>query len=116
MADDLAGPLKSGRVDGRVVLPIGIGGKADRRVESEVGRHPWHAHRVEWQPALQPQQRVEQHETRRIEHEHGERVGGPVLLACLVDAGRAVKPCLQRAQHRRKEGGLTREHTCHIEA
>ena len=44
--------------------------------------------------ALQPQQRIDQQEASGVEQQHGDRIGDPVLLACLFDAGDPVEPDL----------------------
>ena len=99
-----------------VVLPVGVGDEAHRRVEGEVGRHRRLIGRIERQHALQAQQRVEDEEAADVEEQHGDRVGEPMLLALLVDAADAVERGLDRAQHRRQEGALAVEDARHVAA
>ena len=42
-----------------VVLPVGVGDEAHRRVEGEIGRNRIEALRIEWQNILQPLHRIE---------------------------------------------------------
>ena len=48
-----------------VVLPVGVGDEADRRVEREIRRHRVEPLRIERQTVLQPLQRVERQRSRR---------------------------------------------------
>ena len=79
-----------------VVLPVGVGGEAHGSVEGEVGRHSRLASRIEWQRALQAQERIEQQEACQIEQQHGHRIGEPMLLAFGVDAGDGIEGVLDR--------------------
>ena len=72
-----------------VVLPVGVGDEADRRVEGEIGRDGVEALRVERQKVLKPLQRVEREEAGDGKGEHRDRVDEPALLARRVDAGQA---------------------------
>ena len=72
--------------------------------------------RVERQELLQPQHRIEKQETRGVEQQHGDRIGEPMLLALLVDAGDPVKRHLDRPQDWRQESTLAVEHTRHVPA
>ena len=99
-----------------VVLPVGVGDEAHRRVEGEIGRHRRLLRRIERQHALQAHQRVEDEEAADVEQQHGDRVGQPVLLARLVDAADSVEHGLDRAQHRRQEGALAVEDARHVAA
>ena len=84
-----------------VVLPVGVGGEADGGIEGEVRGDRRHARRIERQHRLEALQRVDQQEARGIEQQHGDRIGEPVLLARLVDAG---EPDRGRASTGRKTG------------
>jgi len=64
-----------------VALPVGVGQEADRGVERQVGRQSGLAGRVEGKPVLQPQQRVEQNKTGRLEGQHADGVADPALFA-----------------------------------
>ena len=74
-------------------------------LKDEVGRNGAEALRIERQQALQPQQRVEQQKARRIEGQHGERVGLPVLLRAVI-AAQAAKCPLDGREHGRESGPL----------
>ena len=97
-----------------VVLPVGVGDEADRRVEGEVGRDRRLSGRIERQHALQAHQRVEDEKAADVEEQHGDRVGQPVLLALLVDAADPVETGFDRPQHRREERALAVEDARHV--
>ena len=99
-----------------VVLPVGVGDEADRRVEGEVGGNRRLLGRIEGQHALQAHQRIEDDEAADMKQQHGDRVGQPVLLARRVDAAIAVEQRLDRLQHRRQEGALAVEDARHVAA
>ena len=63
-----------------VILPIGVGGEADRGVQRQIRRHSGHALRIPRQIELQPQHGVERHETDEIEQQHGNGIGQPMLF------------------------------------
>ncbi len=95
--DDL-GEMRHRRL-ARVVLPVGVGREAHRRVEREVGRHGGHAGRIEGQGRLQPLLEVEDEDRQQAEHEHRARVRAPALLAGRVGPRDAVHRPLHRSQH-----------------
>ena len=99
-----------------VVLPVGVGDEADRRVERQIGRDRRLAGRIERQQVLETHQRVEDREAADMEQQHGDRVGHPMLLALLVDAARPIDRRLDRSQHRRQESALAVEHARHVAA
>ena len=99
-----------------VVLPVGVGDEAHRRVEREVLGDRRLPGRIERQQGLEAQQRVEDQKAADVEEQHGDRVGEPVLLARLVDAAGPVERGLDRPQHRRQEGALAVEHARHVAA
>ena len=80
-----------------VVLPVGVGDEADRRVERQVRRHRRLLGRIERQHALQAQQRIENEKAADVEQQHGDRIGQPMLLALLVDAAELVQSTLRPA-------------------
>ena len=86
-----------------VVLPVGVGDEADRRVEGEIGRDGVEALRIERQHVLQPLQRIEREEADDREGDHRDRISEPALLARLVDAGEPIEAALDRPQDRREE-------------
>ena len=96
-----------------VVLPVGVGGEADGGIERQIRRHRGHAGGIERQDILQPLQRVDEDEAGRVEEEHGERIGDPVLLACFLDAGQAIEAGLDRPKERCQERALALEHLSH---
>ena len=87
-----------------VVLPIGVGDEAHRRVEGEVGGNAAKALRVERQIGLKPLQGVERRKSNDAEGEHRHRVGKPVLLARWIDAREPVEERAQRARARERAG------------
>ena len=99
-----------------VVLPVGVGDEADRRVERQIGRHRRLLGRIERQHGLEAHQRVENEKAADMEQQHGDRVGQPVLLALLVDAAGPVDRRFDRPQHRRQECALAVEDARHVAA
>ena len=83
-----------------VVLPVGVGDEAHRRVEGEIRRHRRLLGRIERQHRLEAHQRVEDEKAADVEEQHGDRVGEPMLLALLVDAAEPVERGLDRPQDR----------------
>ena len=105
-----------------VRLPVRVGQEADRRVEGEVRRERRgvgrrvrraEAHRVQREPALEPHDPVHEQELGDVERQHRARVGRPVLLDVLPDAGQLVEQDLERSQHRMEEGTLAFEDARH---
>ena len=47
--------------------------------------------RVKGEDGLEPQHGIEDQEARDVEDQHGDRVGEPVLLVVLVDAGQGIQ-------------------------
>ena len=90
----------------RVVLPVGVGLEADRRVERQVRRLGRRVAGVERQHVLEPQHDVAGHDGDDRQGQHGDRVRLPRLLDRLVDAGDAVDGALDRAEDRAQEGAL----------
>ncbi len=99
-----------------VVLPVGVGDEAHRRVEREILRHRRLLGRIERQHRLQSHQGVEDQESADVEEQHGHRVGDPVLLAPFIDAAHPIKRRFDRPQDRRKERALAVEHARHVAA
>ncbi len=89
-----------------IVLPVGVGDEADRRVEGEIRRHAIEAARVQGQHALKPLDAVENQKARHGERQHRQRIGKPVLLARRVDAGQAVKAALDWPDDRTEKVSL----------
>ena len=82
-----------------IVLPVGVGGKADGGIEGEVWCNGRHACRVERQQALEAHERVDTQEARGVEQQHGDRIGDPMLLARLVDPGYPVETDFERSEN-----------------
>ncbi|MGY3356551.1 hypothetical protein ACVWZK_003214 [Bradyrhizobium sp. GM0.4] len=99
-----------------VILPVGVGDEGDRGVEGEIRGDSALAGRIERQDGLQPHHAVDDEEAADMEQQHGDRIGQPMLLALLVDAGEPVDAGLDRTQHRRQEGPLAVEHARHVPA
>ena len=51
-----------------------------------------------------------------VKDQHGDRVGEPVLLVVLVDAGQGIKRSLERTEDRREERALAGENPGHVPA
>ena len=83
-----------------IVLPVGIGDEADRRIERQILRYRRHLGRIERQHRLQAHQRVEDQKAADMEEQHRDGVRGPVLLAPLVDAADTIKRHFDRPQDR----------------
>jgi hypothetical protein len=62
---------------------------------------------------LQPLEAVDDEKPGRVEEQHGDRIGDPVLLALLVDAAGPIEDVLDGTQDRRKECALALEHMRH---
>ena len=99
-----------------VVLPIGVGDEADRRIERQIGRHGRLFGRVEWQQRLHAHQHVEDEKAADMEQQHADHVHEPMLLTFLVDAAGPVDRRFNRPQHRRKERALAVEDARHVAA
>ena len=99
-----------------VVLPVGVGDEADRRIERQIGRHGRLFGRVERQHRLHAHQHIENEKAADMEQQHADHVHEPMLLTFLVDAAGPVDRRLNRPQHRRKEGALAVEDARHVAA
>jgi hypothetical protein len=99
-----------------IALPIGIGHKARRGIEGELGPDRRHAGRVERQLCLEPLQQIEHDEAGEVEQQQRHRIGDPVLFFVLPGAGGAVEAALDRAQHRLQPGALAVEDARHVAA
>ena len=69
-------------------------------VEGEFRPDRGHAGRVIGQYVLEPHQEVENDDAHQVEHQHGEGIGGPVLVFALAGAGDGVKPSFDRNEDR----------------
>ena len=99
-----------------VVLPVGVGDEADRRIERQIRRHRRLLGRIERQQRLEAHQRIENEKAADMKQQHADRVGQPTLFAFLVDARRAVERQLDRPQNRREKGAFAVEHARHVAA
>ena len=99
-----------------VVLPVGVGDEAHRRVEREVRGNRRLFGRIERQPRLHAHQHIQDEKTADVEQQHADRIGHRMLLAALIDAGNLVDRDLDRPQDRRKEGAFAAEHAGHVRA
>ena len=100
-----------------VVLPVGIGDEAHRGVERQVLGDRRLSGRIEAaSTACSAHQHVENEKAADVKQQHADRVGQPILLALLVDAGDAVEHDLDRPQNRRQEGALAVEDARHVAA
>ena len=89
-----------------VVLPVGVGLEAHRRVEGEVRAHRRDPALVEGQDVLQPQHHVAGDDRDGGHREHGDGVTLPRLLGGLVHPDDAVDDPLDRADDRAQEDPL----------
>ena len=92
-----------------VVLPVGVGDEARRRVEGEALFHRRLSRGIERQHALKPEDRVQDHEAEDVEQHDGGGVAEPVLLLVGANAGDAIEAALERRQHRRQERAFAGE-------
>ena len=97
-----------------VVLPVGVGDEADRRVEGEVRRDVGLLRRIERQPRLDAHQDIKNEEAAGMKQQHADRIGQPVLLAFLIDAAGSIYCRLDRPQHGREERAFTAKDARHI--
>ena len=97
-----------------VVLPVGVGDEADRRIEREVFGHRGLFRRIERQKCLQSHQRVNDEQAAKMKQQHADRVDHCVLLLAFVDASDLVDRELHRSQDRRQKRPLATEHARHI--
>ena len=99
-----------------VVLPVGVGDEAHRRIERQVGRNRRLFSRVEGQSRLQAHQHIKNEKSADVEQQHADRVCHRMLFMPLVDAGSPVDHGFDRPQERRKKGAFAAEHARHIGA
>ena len=99
-----------------VGLPVRVGDEADRNVEGQVGRHARKTLRIERQPALLAQERVEAEQASPAENDHRKRVFGPFLLGFGVDPGDAIERAFDGAEERREKGPAVFQHVSHESA
>ena len=78
------------RVFAGVVLPVGIGDEAHRRVEREAFLDGGLSLGIERQVELRAHQHVENEQAADVEQQHADRVDQCVLFLALVDAGELV--------------------------
>jgi hypothetical protein len=83
-----------------VALPVGVRREADGGVERRVGRHRAEPLGVQRQAALEALEQVDDEQTRKVEEQHGERVGLPPHLPVGPDARESVNEALEPAQER----------------
>ena len=86
-----------------VILPIGIGDEAHRRIERQILGNCGLLGRIERQESLQPHQRVNDEETAEVKQQHADRIGHRVLFLALVHAGDLVDREFDGPQDRREE-------------
>ncbi len=89
-----------------VVLPVGVGLEAHRRVEGEVRAHRRDAALVEGQDVLEPEHDVARDDRHGGHREHRDGIALPRLLDGLVDTGEAVDEPLDGADDRAEEDPL----------
>jgi hypothetical protein len=85
-----------------IVLPVGVGGEADGGVERQIGGDRRLLGWIERQQMLEPQQRIHSQESGRVEQQHRNRVGQPMLLASVVNARPAIEKHLNWPQYWRQ--------------
>ena len=92
--------------DGRfpaVALPVGVGRKAHRRVESQMITKGPQPLRVQWQQVLQPQNGICEKNAYEAERQHGNGVLLPVLLLLGVHSQEKIQDSFHRPEHRAQE-------------
>ena len=88
----------------RVGLPIGIGGKTDGGVESQIGREIVKTLRVQRKVFLHPKHDIGEQTTHQAEKQHGKGVLPPIMLMPGVHAHDPVGQALARAKDGVKPG------------
>ncbi len=96
-----------------VVLPVGIGDEAHRRVERQVFADGGLARGVERQSGLQAHQDIENEKAAEMEQQHADGINEPALFAPLVDAGEFVDGDFNGPQERRKKVAFAVEDARH---
>ena len=99
-----------------VVLPVGVGDEADRRVERQILGDRRLSGRIERQNTLHAHQHIKDEKAADMEQQHADRIGHRVLLVPLVDAGDLVDRDLDRPQDRRKKRAFAVEDARHVGA
>jgi len=97
-----------------VVLPIGVGDEAHRRVEGKILGHRRLLGRIERQQGLQAHQCIEDDKAADMEEQHGDRVGDPVLLAFRIDPAHPIERGFDRLQDRGQKSALAAEDARHV--
>ena len=97
-----------------IVLPVGVGDEAHRRIEGEIGGDRIEALRVQRQKILEALDQIERNEADDAEGQHRHRIGDPALFARRIDAGELVEAALDRHQHRAEECPLARQHASDV--
>ena len=96
-----------------VALPIGVGGKAGRGVERQVGTERAQALGIERQQVLHPQDDVGEEATHQAEEQHGNSVLLPILLLVRLRAHHAIGDSLQGFEDRVEPGPAFRIQDLH---
>ena len=73
-----------------VVLPVGVGDEAHRRIERQIFADRGLARRIERQPRLQSHQGIKNEKAAEMEQQHADGIDEPALFAPFVDAGDLV--------------------------
>jgi len=95
-----------------VVLPVGVGGEADGRVEGQVRSDGVETLRVEGQEVLQALNGVRHYGAGHTEDEQREGVANPTLLYLRIHGGQAVDGALERPHDWRQESALAGARIC----
>lgn len=99
-----------------VSLPVGVGGEAHGGVEGRVRRERGKLLRIEWQPHLQPLQRVNSERADQGKHQQPDGVLLPAHLPLGIDAAQPVDPVLERRTRAQRPDRASVEDVRHVEA
>ncbi len=99
-----------------VVLPVGVGGKAGRRIPGEQWINVRLTCRIERQRALDALYQIEEQQSGALEEQHANGVGFPALFTALIHATCPVNRPLDRTKDRLKPGVLLLEDGHQVEA
>ncbi len=97
-----------------IVLPVGVGGEADRRVERQRRTDARQMLWVQREMPLQPRDGIGRHDPDQAEDQHRYGVAHPALLALRVNSGDAVDDAFDGREDRRQQGALAVEDAHHI--
>ena len=97
-----------------VSLPVGVGGEACRRVESQMPAHIAGPLGIHWEKFLEAQDKPQHKQAEHAEHRRADRVFLPVHILVLIDFQQPVNPPLRRAQDSGEKYPFPVHHLCNV--